>query len=339
MHTSDWHIGASKSVPGYMQRQSDAIDSIFQIAADRDVDTVLVAGDLFEISNPSHEERDFLLSKILEYDSLGFNILVIPGNHDLADMTGETALHYLDVMSEFGYFRNSLVTERTKFRIIDDTLFILLVHLPGTFNDEMRRVLSLAKNNTINADFRNVVIIAHETLRGSVTDSRFRIQGESAPKLEIGEQIDFEDYTYIALGDIHINQMVAPRAFYCGAPLQIRYNDYYPKGVFVVDTQDPDRPEFVPIHMKRLVTITPQELSENPTAYEDCWIKLSGQALITPDMPDNVVSVDFSRPPVIISENNNNFRDVLIESTMNQIPGVNRNLVATEVDKLLSNTK
>lgn len=338
IHTSDWHIGASTKIPDYLKRQSDVIDHIFSLAETSGIKTVVVAGDLFETDTPSANERDILLSKLITYDAMGFEILMIPGNHDLSDMTGYTSIHYLCILNDLGVFRNSLVCENTRFHISSDTLFVLMVHLPGQFNNEIARVLSLLSHNSLGLPYNKVVLVAHETIRGSVSDTRFRIQQESAPKIEFGEEIKFTDFTYMALGDIHIHQMVGPKSFYCGAPLQIKFGDQYPKGVLIVDTDKPETPEFVPIPSRQLVVIDASHANSIP---EDAHVKLTTDKPVSQDdLPNNICVIAFSSPEMNssgISGDDIDIRSVLTNDVITALPDEDEILIKREIDSLLSN--
>lgn len=294
IHTSDWHVGASKFLPDYLERQASAIDEIFSVAKNLNINTICVAGDIFETDDPSPTERDMVQRKLISYDKAGFNILVIPGNHDMSDMTGYTAIHYLALLHNQNKFHNSIITEQTMFHIIEDTLFILLCHTPRQFKRDYKNALDEVRNSSIKVPYKHIVVILHETLKGAITDTNWRLQGgDDVPLLEYGEDLEDNGVTYNCVGDIHVRQKIAPKTFYCGSPIQVKFGDQYPKGVLVVDTEDPDNPIFVPIESKQLLKVS--SLENIP---EDCHIKLVTDKISTLGitLPDNVMKVEYTRP-------------------------------------------
>lgn len=336
IHTSDIHIGASRFLPDHLERQSEVIDAIFLKAKKLDINTVVIAGDLFETDNPLPEERDILQKKLVAYDQAGFTILVIPGNHDMSNMSGYTAIHYLTLLSLQNKFINSTVTEKTCYRLIGDTVFILLCHTPRQFKRDILAALSDLREASIRIDYKNIVVVAHETIKGSVSDTNWRMKsGAEVPNLDYGEDLAYDiPVTYCALGDLHIKQQVAPRTFYCGAPLQIKFGDQYPKGILVVDTDDPDNPVFEPIESKQLVRVS--ALEDIP---ENCHVKLVTDKIssLGLDLPENVMKLEYSKTEQqdSILDINQDLGVLLLEAIEKCFEGEDLSIAKREIDELL----
>jgi len=62
LHTADWHLGASLQGWPREAEQRDALAQLVAIAKTREVDAVVVAGDVFDSLNPSAEAQRLLLS-------------------------------------------------------------------------------------------------------------------------------------------------------------------------------------------------------------------------------------------------------------------------------------
>lgn len=316
VHTADIHFGGSKVLPHYLERQEAAFDQIFDVAAEQNISTVVIAGDLFDEADPDREVRDLVERKLLEYDAAGFTILLIPGNHDLVDRSGYTAIHYLALLSAHGRFRNSTVTEQTAYVHVDDTVFCLLVHSRGEFTEACRQAVIDYHEAGVRVDADNFVVVAHETIRGSQTD--IKLQNGDFYRLETGaDRPDSSlDVTYWALGDIHKAQAVGSRAFYSGAPLQIKFGDDWPKGVLVVDTDDPDNPKFAEIETNQLVKATPGE-KVPPNAYVK--LKVTNKADLLSEKAPNVVrwEVDAKKASLTL-DINSSLKDRLIDGVKQQ---------------------
>ena len=86
LHTADWHIG--HTLRGY-SREAEHVavfDQLVRIVAEREVDVVLVAGDIFDSQNPSGEAQQLFYRTLGRLRSArpGVKIIVTAGNHDAA---------------------------------------------------------------------------------------------------------------------------------------------------------------------------------------------------------------------------------------------------------------
>lgn len=337
VHTADIHFGGSRYLPDYLERQEEAFDQIFDVAAEQGIDVVVIAGDLFDESEPDADTRDLVQRKILEYDAAGFTILLIPGNHDLVDRSGYTALHYLSMLSEHGRLRNSVVTEYTRYVLVQDTVFCLLVHGKGEFTSACEKAVNEYYQSSIETGAKHFVMVAHETVRGSQTDVQLKT-GEYY-RLEHGEEAPDSSLavTYWALGDIHKTQTVGPRAFYSGAPMQIKFGDDWPKGVLVVDTEDPDNPKFADIETNQMVRAAPGE-KVPLNSYVKLRVKKKSD-LLTTERPSNVVRVELEPSKTTLSlDVDSSIKEKLIEGVKQQgATGDVLEMALSEIESLLLN--
>lgn len=86
LHTSDWHIGKKLGHFSRIEEQKDILLEICQIAKKENVDAVLIAGDLYDTSNPSYEAMELLYDTLFELtDNETIPVIAIAGNHDSAD--------------------------------------------------------------------------------------------------------------------------------------------------------------------------------------------------------------------------------------------------------------
>ena len=178
------------------------------------------------------------------------------------------------------------------------------------------------KEASIKVNYKSIVVVTHETIRGAISDTNWRIKGGSeVPLLDYGEDAEDIPVTYCALGDLHIKQKVGPRTFYSGSPLQIKFGDQFPKGVLVVDTDDPDNPVFEPIESVPLVRVT--SIEDIP---ENCHVKLVTDKIdsLGVMLPDNVMKREYNK-----KEKNDNLLNINQDLSLGQI-------LIDEVAKILS---
>ena len=111
LHTADLHIGKSRTLPDYLERQELMLDGIYKTAGDNDIDVVLMAGDIFESKNIRWNEQQMFLEKLFKYDALGFTTVVCNGNHDeLA--SGHSPLWLPAMIATNGGLKNTHVLKR-----------------------------------------------------------------------------------------------------------------------------------------------------------------------------------------------------------------------------------
>ncbi len=86
LHTSDWHIGRQFHNVSLLDDQRHVLDQIVAMVADKQVDAVLIAGDVYDRSVPpaaAVELLDQVLNRIC--CDLQVPVILIPGNHDSAE--------------------------------------------------------------------------------------------------------------------------------------------------------------------------------------------------------------------------------------------------------------
>jgi len=181
------------------------------------------------------------------------------------------------------------------------------------------------------------VMVCHETIRGAETDIRlkngdlFRLKdGESAPDSSL-------PVTYWALGDIHKPQEVSSNAYYSGSPVQTKFNDGWPRGVLIVDTEDPTSPQFVSVPSNQLVVAKKDDIIP-PNSYVK-WV-FSSKEEVPKELPDNVVRIQF------VQDESESSLEIDVDSSMKDklLAGVRAKgaseedmlLVEPEIDSLLS---
>ncbi|MCB9685796.1 MAG: exonuclease subunit SbcD [Alphaproteobacteria bacterium] len=84
LHTSDWHLGRTLHGHSRAREHEAFLDELVEVA--QDVDLVLIAGDVFETSNPPIEAEELLFDALARLGDGGRRaVVVIAGNHDSPD--------------------------------------------------------------------------------------------------------------------------------------------------------------------------------------------------------------------------------------------------------------
>ncbi len=83
LHTADWHLGCKTDDLDRLAEQKDALRQITEIVKNRDVDMVIIAGDIYDSIIPSSDAEDLFYKTILDLNHDGnVAIIAIAGNHD-----------------------------------------------------------------------------------------------------------------------------------------------------------------------------------------------------------------------------------------------------------------
>lgn len=288
IHTADLHIGKSRTLPDYLERQEIMLDGIYKVAEARGTKLVLVAGDIFESKNIKWEEQQLFMEKLFEYDAKGFTTVLCNGNHDELS-TGVSHMWLPAMVEKAGGLKRTYVVD-TEPRVLDlPDLDIAII--PVVNNNMETQELSDAVTKMwegTDKDDRPFVVMLHATITGSNTDIGYSITG--GPRIP---DLPFVDYW--AVGDIHRSQEIGHNAWYSGSPIQHNFGDAQPKGVLVVDVEKDGNPatELVELEgIKPLVTLT-EKPDEWPT---DCYIRYIGPMEGIIDLPDNVIKTEGVAP-------------------------------------------
>jgi len=86
LHTGDWHIG--QTLRGYSREyeQARVFDQLIEIVTEREIDVLIVAGDIFDSQNPSGEAQRLFYETIerLHRARPPMKTVIVAGNHDAA---------------------------------------------------------------------------------------------------------------------------------------------------------------------------------------------------------------------------------------------------------------
>ena len=82
LHTADWHIGKPLRGRSRMDEYAKALDQVAAIAKDKEVDAVLIAGDVFDSPAPPPEAEKLVYNFLARLVSERIQCVLIAGNHD-----------------------------------------------------------------------------------------------------------------------------------------------------------------------------------------------------------------------------------------------------------------
>ena len=229
LHISDLHLGKRLNEVSLLEDQRDILDKIVAIAEAERPRAVLIAGDVYDRSNPPAEAMTLFGQFVRRLTALGCSVLVISGNHDSA----ERVAYFGELVRETGVYLSPVYDGYIEPVVLEDEYgevrFYLMpyVHpevVRGLFpeetvadaNDAARLVLGALQPD---ASCRNV-ILSHQLILGSAFDER---EQKAVGTLDNVDPRLYDAFDYVALGHIHKAQSVGREdgtMRYCGTPLK-----------------------------------------------------------------------------------------------------------------------
>ncbi len=284
IHTSDWHLGKSLEGHSRIKEQEQFCEDFIKLVDDNDIDMVIIAGDIYDTSNPPAQAEKLFYKTVSRLANNGQRcVLVIAGNHDNPErLAAITPLAHEQGIIILGYPLSSTQKAKYKgFEIIEAKEGCLKVEI----NEEKATIITLPypsekrlneaignpssdeeaqqtysqrvgqifreleenfENDTINIAVSHIFVVG-----GEETESERPIQlGGSL----LVEKKDLPTKAqYIALGHLHKPQKASQRlnAYYSGSPIQYSKDERsYAKGANIVDIKAGEKPIIQNIYFK-----------------------------------------------------------------------------------------
>ncbi|MCF3142780.1 exonuclease SbcCD subunit D [Streptomyces platensis] len=292
LHTSDWHLGRSFHRVNLLSAQRAFLDHLVATVRAREIDAVLVAGDVYDRAVPPLAAVELFDDALHRLAGLGVPTVMISGNHDSARRLGVGS----GLMEHAGiHLRTDPADCGTPVVLADAHGPVALYGLPylepamvrdtlGARRADHAEVLGAAMER-VRADLagrpagtRSVVLAHAFVTGGAVSDSErdITVGGVASVPASVFDGVD-----YVALGHLHGCQTLTERVRYSGSPLAYSFSEAeHRKSSWIVDL-DADgavRAERVDCPVPRpLARIRGrlEQLLEDPEAarHEDAWVE------------------------------------------------------------------
>jgi DNA repair protein SbcD/Mre11 len=273
LHTSDWHLGRSFHGTGMLESQREVLAQLVATVAQRGVDLVLVAGDVYDRALPAADAVELLDHTLAELSRTGARVVLTSGNHDSAIRLGFGG-HLLDAAGVHLRTRTDRITDPVVLEDPDGGR-VAVYGIPyleprqagqdwGVAADHGAVTAEAVRRVRQDAAERfgpggpdgqqggtAVIVMAHLFAAGGTGSDSERDIGASAP----GERADasgtptlvgtlgqvpvtvFDGIDYTALGHLHGRQAMAPTVRYSGSPLPYSFSEAnHTKGGLLVTT-------------------------------------------------------------------------------------------------------
>ncbi|MDJ0383580.1 exonuclease SbcCD subunit D [Streptomyces sp. G-G2] len=305
LHTSDWHLGRAFHRVNMLGAQAAFVDHLIETVEEREVDAVLVAGDVYDRAVPPLPAVELFDRVLHRLADLGVPTVMISGNHDSARRLGVGA----GLIGRAGIHLRTDPARCAEPVVLGDVhgdvaLYGLPYLEPALVKDEFdapkvshEAVLGAAMDR-VRADLatrapgtRSVVLAHAFVTGGQASDSErdIAVGGVESVPASVFDGVD-----YAALGHLHGCQTVNERVRYSGSPLAYSFSEvHHRKTMWLVELGAPrERPR-----AERVDTPVPrplarirgpiEELLEDPalTAHEEAWVEATVTDPVRPEDP------------------------------------------------------
>lgn len=280
LHTSDWHLGATECEYDLLEDQRFFIDEICRIISQRNVDAVLLAGDVYDrpvASAAAIRLYNYAMNRICQ--ELNTKVLTIAGNHDSADRLSTCG----QLLEKAGLYISGAAEREPKAVSFDDAEVFLLPWITeekvkSLYPESQNSISSLTDAYRVVTDHmrdrfspdKKHIVVSHAFITNSETSTSDR-----AAEIGFATQVSadvFAGFDYVALGHIHKPQDVNGFIRYCGTPMPYSFGkeETQVKSVTLLNTQTMEK-EIIPLPLlhKRTTFTGPYEEILNPSCPED----------------------------------------------------------------------
>jgi DNA repair protein SbcD/Mre11 len=249
LHTSDWHLGRALHGEPMLEHQRAFLRWLVDLAVDRKVDAVLVAGDVYDRAVPPTDAVVLLDETLAAFAAASIDVVITSGNHDSAIRLGFGS----KLAQHAGVHLRTGLDALTDPIVLED---LAIYGIPYLLPDAVMADLGAERSHTsvlsravdrIKADaarrgLDKIVVLAHAFVTGGAPS-------ESERDIRVGGIGDvpagvFAGLTYVALGHLHGAQQVAPNVRYAGSPMPFSFSERnHHKSVALVDVTGDDSVE------------------------------------------------------------------------------------------------
>jgi DNA repair protein SbcD/Mre11 len=302
LHTADWHVGKTLKGCDRLDEQRAVLAEIASIAEANEVDAVLVAGDVYDLSAPSAPAQHAVVQALLRMRRTGAEVIVIAGNHD----HGPTFDAYRPLMNVAGITlvgtvrpaaNGGLVRFKARSDGADTQVAVLpflsqrwavraaeiVANTPSenvrAYDEQVRQVIA-ALTGGFGGDTVNLVM-SHITCVGGKFGGGER-SAQSIFEYSVPASVFPVSAHYVALGHLHRRQALPAPApvHYSGAPLAVDFGEQDNASVVCLVEAAPGVPARVtdiPVTAgRRLRTVhgTLAELAAQAGVYGDDYLRV-----------------------------------------------------------------
>ena len=294
-HLADLHIGKKLNGISLLEDQRYVLNQVVDIVKKEKVDGILLAGDIYQTSQPSSEALSLFDEFLGNLVKANIPCYMISGNHD----SEQRIAYFSRLIRKANVFTNELFNGTIQTIKVEDEYGELHIHLlpfikpidlkkyyPDEKIDTYQKMMELViATSNIDYSQRNI-LLCHQFITGAVTsDSEVFAIGTLD---NINHQV-FENFDYVALGHLHHPQHVGKDTIrYSGSLLKYSLSEINSnKSITIVDVKEKGN-----VGIDKIPLIPPHEMRELKGYYKDLMKEAYSEDYISVILEDDVVLPD-----------------------------------------------
>ena len=226
IHLSDLHIGKRVNEISMIDDQKYILQNILDIIEEKQVEGVILAGDIYDKPIPSAEAVQVLDDFLSQLSKRNLSTYMISGNHDsmerLSFASSLLKNSHVYISNVFNGIIEPIITKDNYGEIAIYLLpFIKPAMVRPFYEEEIQSyndaIETIMKHITIEKERRNI-LVSHQFVTGAITCDSEEI---SVGGMDNVDSRLFEAFDYVALGHIHGAQSIGRETIrYCGRPVK-----------------------------------------------------------------------------------------------------------------------
>lgn len=245
IHLSDLHIGKKVNEFSMLEDQAYILTKIINIIDEQNVETVFIAGDVYDKSVPPIDAVNLFDDFLVRLSKRNLKVFIISGNHDSAERLAFGGR----LMNQSGIYVSPLyhgdiqpITIQDEYGDLNVYLlpFIKPAHVRhsleievSSYNEAVEKAIN---HMNIDTSKRNV-LLAHQFVTGAIRSDSEEISVGGSDNVDAHL---FKEFDYVALGHIHRPQKcIYDYIRYSGTPLKYSFSEAnHHKSVTIIDMQE-----------------------------------------------------------------------------------------------------
>jgi len=246
---ADLHIGKRLNEFSMIEDQRHVLDQIIEIIKAEEVDGILIAGDVYDKSQPTVEAVELFDDFLTTMSETGIPIFIISGNHDSPERLNfgkrileknnlyiggvfEGALEKITLKDEYGNY-NIYMLPFVK-PIMVRPYFQQVIE---SYDDAVHAVIESAE---IDQSERNILVAHQFVIGGLLEPERTDSENISVGGIDNVHVEAFDAFDYVALGHLHSPQKIGRNEVrYAGSPLKYSFSEVkHVKSVTIINMKE-----------------------------------------------------------------------------------------------------
>jgi exonuclease SbcD len=314
LHTSDWHLGQTLHNFDRTHEHQCFLDWLLDTIVAEEADALLIAGDVFDNSNPSAASQRQLYRFLQQARARSpqLDIVIIAGNHDSPGrLEAPGPLLEAQGTRVVGHVMRDAAGDIDLERFIvpltgkDGAVQAWCVAIPFLRPGDVPRVAPTSGDDAFDAYLAGIRLLyqqAYDLARARAREGQailamghcHMVGGDASPDSErriviggteaLPASMFAPDIAYVALGHLHLAQRVGQQEHlrYSGSPLPLSFAEVgYKHQVLRIDLDGPRAAAIEPLHVPRAVELL--RVPASPTPVKQAIAELVGLDL--PDLP------------------------------------------------------